>query len=75
VGEENLVYIQTMIERVEKVVYAWGNRRKEPKWLYDLVKTPYCIDISKKGIPKHPLYLKKELGLQPYRSYFSLCIE
>jgi hypothetical protein len=57
VGENNIQHIQTLVGLVDKVIYAWGNNQKEPKWLTDLVATPYCIDISKKGVPKHPLYL------------------
>ena len=61
IGKDNIFHIQSLIGHVEKVIYAWGNNEQEPKWLYDLVATPYCIDVSKKGVPKHPLYLKKEL--------------
>jgi hypothetical protein len=55
-----------LIGLTEKVVYAWGNNQKEPVWLREIVDLPYCIDISKKGIPKHPLYLKKELQPKLY---------
>lgn len=60
IGENNIQHIQAMVGLVDKIIYAWGNNQKEPKWLSELVPTPYCIDISKKGIPKHPLYLKKD---------------
>ena len=66
IGPENITHIQTLIGLVDKVVYAWGNERKEPEWLKKIVTNPYCIDISKKGIPKHPLYLKKCLKPQLY---------
>jgi hypothetical protein len=66
IGEDNIQHIQSLIGLVEKVIYAWGNNKKEPKWLYDLVGTPYCIDVSKKRIPKHPLYLKGELQPKLY---------
>lgn len=61
IGNENVAHITQLIGMVSKVVYAWGNNQKEPSWLSELVQTPYCIDLSKKGIPKHPLYLKNEL--------------
>ena len=66
VGPENMAHIQSLIGLTDKIVYAWGNNQKEPKWLCDLVDTPYCIDISTKGIPKHPLYLKGELQPKLY---------
>jgi hypothetical protein len=68
IGEENIATVQTLIGLTDKVVYAWGNNQKEPEWLCNLVETPYCIDISKKGIPKHPLYLKSNLQPQLYIS-------
>jgi hypothetical protein len=61
IGKDNVSHIKHLIGIVDKVVYAWGNNQKEPKWLSELVQTPYCIDLSKKGVPKHPLYLKSDL--------------
>ena len=66
IGENNIQHIQAMVGLVDKIIYAWGNNQKEPKWLSELVPTPYCIDISKKGVPKHPLYLKKDTQLKLY---------
>jgi hypothetical protein len=66
IGEDNTQHIQSLLGLVEKVIYAWGNNQREPVWLYDLVDSPYCIDVSKKGIPKHPLYLKSELQPKLY---------
>jgi len=66
IGEDNIQHIQTLLGLTERVIYAWGNNQKEPEWLRDLVDTPYCIDISKKGVPKHPLYLKSELQPKLY---------
>jgi hypothetical protein len=67
IGPENINHIQTLISLVDKVIYAWGNEQTEPDWLKKIVATPYCIEISKKGIPKHPLYLKKCLIPQIYK--------
>jgi hypothetical protein len=66
IGPENITNIQMLIGLVDKIIYAWGNDKKEPEWLKTCVDAPYCIDISKKGIPKHPLYLKKSLTPQLY---------
>lgn len=61
IGKDNIFYITSLIKDVDKIIYAWGDNRKEPEWLLNLVKNPYCIELSTKGIPKHPLYLKKDL--------------
>jgi hypothetical protein len=66
-GPENEKNIKKIICKTEKVVYAWGHKKKEPEWLKELVETPYCIDVSKKGnIPKHPGRLNKQLQLKKY---------
>ena len=65
-GKDNIQHIKTMIGLTNRVVYAWGNNEKEPEWLLKSVETPYCIDVSKNGIPKHPLYLKGELKTKLY---------
>jgi hypothetical protein len=60
IGPENRQHIQALVGSVDRVFYAWGNRQKEPAWLRELVKEPFCIALSKKGIPKHPLYLRDD---------------
>ena len=66
-GPENEKYLRDLISKTEKVVYAWGNGESEPEWLKSLVKNPYIIELSKYGIPKHPLYLRKDSTLKLYR--------
>lgn len=66
IGENNINHIQKLVGQVDKVIYAWGNNNIEPTWLRDIVQTPYCIDVSKKNIPKHPLYLKGDLQPKLY---------
>jgi len=57
IGPDNRQHIQSLIGSVDRVLYAWGNEKTEPQWLRELVKEPFCIALSKKGIPRHPLYL------------------
>jgi hypothetical protein len=66
IGADNIAHIQSLIQITDRVIYAWGNNRAEPDWLKTLVNEPFCIDLSKKGIPKHPLYLKKTLVPKQY---------
>ena len=67
VGRENDYHLACMSEKCEIAVCAWGNKsivdsmRPEHTPL-EFVKAPlYYIELSKDGIPKHPLYLKKSL--------------
>ena len=50
----------------ELTIFAWGNNQKTPKWIKKIVKNPHYIKLSKKGIPMHPLYLKKIYTLKVY---------
>ena len=56
IGPENREHIQSLLGSVDRVFYAWGNDEKEPLWLRELVNEPFCIALSTKGIPRHPLY-------------------
>ena len=60
IGPENKEHIQSLLGSVDRVFYAWGNDEKEPLWLRELVKDPFCIALSTKGIPRHPLYLRDD---------------
>ena len=62
--KKNIESIKKMKEKTELSVFAWGNNEKTPNWLKALIKKPYYIELSKNGIPKHPLYLKKNLKYQ-----------
>jgi len=66
IGADNITHIQSLIGVTDKVIYAWGHEKAEPEWLNTLVNEPFCIDLSKEGVPKHPLYLKKTLVPKQY---------
>lgn len=67
IGKENDKYIKLSIERANKVILAWGNALSEkkvtahPERVNKVVKILgdiplYCITLTQKGCPKHPLY-------------------
>lgn len=63
----NLRHITAMSNHCKKVVYAWGQREKEPLWLRTIISEPLCFGLTKKGSPKHPLYLNKQTQCIPFR--------
>ncbi|MAU58505.1 MAG: hypothetical protein CMC33_02450 [Flavobacteriaceae bacterium] len=65
--KKNIESIKKMQEITELTVYAWGNNEKIPNWLKSIIKKPYYIELSKKGTPKHPLYLKQNLKYRKLR--------
>ena len=63
---KNKRHLKMMINRVDKVLFAWGNKQLPPAWLIKKIETPYCIACSDHNIPKHPLFLKKNYHPKQY---------
>lgn len=68
VGPENDKHIVKAIKDAGMIVVAWGTNgafMNQDKYVLQMLKRCgvelYYIDISKDGIPKHPLYLKGNL--------------
>lgn len=69
-GDKNIWHTRQLLDKVEKVICAWGNEKIVDKicgkgnsfeniyYAYDKL---HFIELSKFGTPKHPLYLKSEL--------------
>ena len=73
IGEDNDRYILESVEGSERVILAWGNHgrwRKQDLYVLQLLKTYkhlYSLGITKKGCPRHPLYLHKTTQSQQYK--------
>lgn len=63
----NLKTIKNLVNKVDEVIYAWGNSIKEPIELKKLVKNPKCFGKNLNGTPKHPLYLSSNSKLIKFR--------
>lgn len=72
IGPENNRYLRNVIRDAHTVVAAWGNhgtymgRGATVKKMYEAEQFAgyihlTCLELSKNGSPKHPLYLKKDL--------------
>lgn len=62
-GKDNDYHLRQMVMKCSIVICAWGNGYEYPN--DSICGIPeslmHYIDLSKDGIPKHPLYLKKSL--------------
>jgi hypothetical protein len=65
IGADNDYWLNEIAARVDRVILAWGvngtylNRDNK---VYEILKyKAYCIDKTKQGHPKHPLYLKSDM--------------
>lgn len=78
IGTSNLSYqLVTMHKRdVDSIVVAWGNspivrklQKSSPDYLFEVFGglPLYHMGLSKDGTPKHPLYLKSDTLLAPFK--------
>lgn len=74
VGPENDQHIIEALENSDTLVFAWGaNARAERvKAVYELIArhsllVPLCLGTTKDGSPRHPLYIKKDQPLIPWK--------
>lgn len=65
VGPHNNSYLVELSDMCGIVVCAWGNhgrfKNRDRRVKYLIPKMLHCLEKSKDGNPKHPLYLKKDL--------------
>ena len=66
-SDKNFEELIKLINKVDQIVYAWGNSVEEPQLLKKLVLSPKCFGKNINGTPKHPLYLPKDSKLIAYR--------
>lgn len=76
IGVENDAYLISLSDRVERIVFAWGNwgtlgdRAKTVLQLLAHSPHLYCFGLTKTGQPKHPLYLRKDTHCCPFEHPF-----
>ncbi len=69
IGTDNDRYLLTLRERVDTIVFAWGNwgtlkgRDRTVMKQLNSQQNVFCLGITKTGQPRHPLYLKRDTRL------------
>ena len=72
IGRDNDRHIIESVERSNRVILAWGNHgtwRKQDLYTLELLKNfnhLYSLGVTKKGCPRHPLYLRSTIKPQIY---------
>ena len=66
-SDKNFEELIKLINKVDQIVYAWGNTVEEPQLLKELVLSPKCFGKNLNGTPKHPLYLPSQTKLINFR--------
>lgn len=74
IGSENDYYLEKAIKSADKIIVAWGNYgnfRNRCREVFDLLTSfdkLYCLGITKRGYPRHPLYVKTNAKLVYYQT-------
>ena len=68
ISDRNLKELLKLINKVDQIVYAWGNNIKEPNILKEVVNNPKCFGKNLNGTPKHPLYLNGNTPIINFRN-------
>jgi hypothetical protein len=70
---DSYLYFDETINKQSDVVLAYGSNGnlygqdlKAYRIIRELTKNIYCLELTKYGIPKHPLYLKSSCELQEF---------
>ncbi len=72
IGIDNDRYILETVKRSARVILAWGNHgtwQKQDLYVLQLLKNYnhlYSLGITKRGCPRHPLYLRSKIKPQIY---------
>ncbi|QLB13932.1 hypothetical protein A6A11_07615 [Bisgaardia hudsonensis] len=69
IGHDNDKYINSVLDKVDKVVACWGNDGQyldRSQHIYNLIPDLYCLKVNKNGEPAHPLYLSSTLNFRKY---------
>ena len=67
IGIDNDRHIARLAKQADLVIVGWGthgamnDRHSEVLDVLNKVCVPHCLQITKHGFPKHPLYLKADL--------------
>ena len=67
IGKDNDRYILESVEKSDRVILAWGNHGtwlKQDLYTLKLLKNHnhlYSLGITKRGCPRHPLYLRSTI--------------
>ena len=74
IGKDNDRYIIESVSKSDRIILAWGNHglwRKQDIYTLELLKNYthlYSLGITKRGCPRHPLYLRRTVEPQIYNT-------
>lgn len=74
VGPQNDAWLDRLAGSADSVVCAWGtagDHRGRGRAVFDLLRRrgaePLCLGLTRDGHPRHPLYLRRDVELEPLK--------
>jgi len=72
VGGDNNVWLQDLAKNADEIVCAWGangSHQERGQYVAELLEgyDLKCLGVTKAGHPRHPLYIKSDKALDPYK--------
>ena len=71
IGRHNDRWIRELGTEAHTTIVAWGNEGgflERDSQVLALLRDPHCLEITKRGHPKHPLYVKASARIQPMQA-------
>ena len=74
IGKDNERHIIESVERSDRIILAWGNHgmwQKQDLYILQLLGNHnhlYSLGITKQGCPRHPLYLRRTIETQIWKT-------
>lgn len=80
IGPENDRYLQEAFLAADRVIIAWGNwgklkGRNEEVLRAMQSRAIYCLGITNKGQPRHPLYVRRNTNLLQFEHFASSTVK
>ena len=69
IGIDNDEHLIMISDKAGKIVAAWGTRgdhKNRDKEVMAFIPDMFCLEITKEGFPKHPLYIRSNTKLKKY---------
>jgi hypothetical protein len=71
-GPDNLFHLEEQCDQHDLVVFAWGANMQNESYLtveklVEWYPEAVCLGLTKKGCPKHPLYIRYDTELELFR--------
>jgi len=76
IGPRNDAWLRRLIGDADEVAVAWGNHGSylaRDRTVLAMLERPKCLGVSRRGLPKHPLYIRATTTLRDLVTAHRVC--